>query len=92
MSVSRQLSPASVTNRETYRQFTIDWLCLNELPFAGIKNVPAYLGKKRRAIAVMDGTAICPESGYELLRAYSEEDRRSPCMLERRRIGGVAYS
>ncbi|KFY76901.1 hypothetical protein V499_03592 [Pseudogymnoascus sp. VKM F-103] len=75
--------------REYQGQFTIEWLCLNELPFAGIRNVPAYLGKGRRAVAVMDGTAICPESGYELLRAYSEEDRRSPCLLERRRIEGV---
>jgi hypothetical protein len=82
--------PLQVTDPGAYRRFTIDWVCLNELPFAGIRNVPAYLGKGRRAVAVMDGTEICSESGYELLRAYSEEDRRSPCRLERLRIQGVA--
>ncbi|KAF2499006.1 kinase-like protein [Lophium mytilinum] len=70
-------------------RFTVDWVCLNELSFDRIKGVPAYLGKGRLAVAVMDGQAICPESGYEILRAYSEEDRRSPCSLERRQINDV---
>lgn len=64
------------------RRFTLDWVCLNDLSFDGIKDVPAHLGKGRRAVAVMDGQEICSESGYELLRAYSDEHRRSPCRIE----------
>lgn len=56
-------------------RFTVDWVSLNELSFDGIKNVPAHLGTGRRAIAVMDGQEICPESGYELLRAYSQGEQ-----------------
>ncbi|KAE9966896.1 hypothetical protein BLS_006753 [Venturia inaequalis] len=63
-------------------RFTLEWVCLNKLSFDGIKNVPAHLGKGRRAIAVMDGQEICAEAGYEFLRAYSEEHRRVPCRLD----------
>ena len=65
-----------------YRRFTLRWLCLNELSFEGVKNVPVSLGKSYRAIACFDATEICPESGYELLRAYSEDHRSSPCFLD----------
>jgi hypothetical protein len=65
------------------RRFTLDWVCLNQLSFDAIKHVPAHLGKSRLAVAVMDGQEICAEAGYEFLRAYSQRDRESPCLLER---------
>jgi hypothetical protein len=73
------IARSKIANLSMDRRFTVAWVCLHELSFDGIKSVPSHLGKGRRAIAVMDGQEICPESGYELLRAYSQEDQKSPC-------------
>ncbi|KAH8723581.1 YTH domain-containing protein [Phaeosphaeriaceae sp. PMI808] len=51
-------------------RFEIEWLT--------IQHVPARLGTRRKAVACMDGFELAPESGYEILRVYSENIRQQP--------------
>jgi hypothetical protein len=60
------------------RRFEIEWLTVNELHFDHIQHVPARLGTRRKAVACMDGFELAPESGYEILRVYSEAIRQQP--------------
>lgn len=59
-------------------RFEVEWLTVNELHFDLIQHVPARLGKQRKAVQSMDGFELAPESGYELLRVYSEVIRQNP--------------
>jgi len=54
----------------------VDWLCLTEIPYDKVKHIPVS-GKTPgfRAIACYDGTEISAESAFELLKAFSSEDR-----------------
>ncbi|PVH71734.1 Pkinase-domain-containing protein, partial [Cadophora sp. DSE1049] len=59
-------------------RFEIEWLTVNELHFDLIQHIPARLGKQRKAVQCMDGFELAPESGYELLRVYTEVIRQNP--------------
>ncbi|KAI1351473.1 kinase-like protein [Xylaria sp. FL0043] len=57
-------------------RFTLDWLCLTELPFVGVKHVPVKSTTPGfRAISCFDGTEISASSAFELLRAYTAMER-----------------
>ncbi|KAI0202425.1 kinase-like protein [Astrocystis sublimbata] len=57
-------------------RFTLNWLSLAELPFAGVKHVPVSSRTPGfRAIACYDGTEISAPSAFELLQAYSTRER-----------------
>ncbi|KAI1126258.1 kinase-like protein [Nemania abortiva] len=57
-------------------RFTLNWLCLTELPFAGVRHVPVSSRTPGfRAIACYDGTEISAPSALELLQAYSARER-----------------
>ncbi|KAK4171416.1 putative serine/threonine-protein kinase [Triangularia setosa] len=58
-------------------RFTLTWLSHTELSFDLVNHVPVKESTPGfRAIACYDGTEISPGSAYELLRAYSAEERR----------------
>lgn len=58
-------------------RFTIDWLTSTELSFDRVKHIPVLeTAPGFRAVACYDGTEISPGSAFELLRAYSAEERR----------------
>ena len=67
-----------VADPDPRRRFEIEWLTVNELHFDLIQHVPARLGKQRKAVQSMDGFELAPESGYEILRVYSEVIRQNP--------------
>ena len=55
-----------------YRRFTLNWLCLDELSFDRVKNVPVRVKTPGfRVIACYDGTQISPVSAFELLKAFT---------------------
>ncbi|KAI8622929.1 kinase-like protein [Xylariaceae sp. FL1651] len=57
-------------------RFTLDWLCLTELPFQGVKHIPVSSRTPGfRAIACYDGTEISAPSAFELLKAFSNTER-----------------
>ncbi|KAI0505472.1 kinase-like protein [Xylaria bambusicola] len=57
-------------------RFTLNWLCLSELPFEGVKHVPVKSTTPGfRAISCYDGTEISAPSAFELLKAYTARDR-----------------
>ncbi|KAJ8124518.1 hypothetical protein O1611_g9122 [Lasiodiplodia mahajangana] len=59
-------------------RFTLRWLCLTELPFAGVRHVPVSSRTPGfRAIACYDGTEISAPSAFELLQAYSAREREA---------------
>ncbi|KAJ2998563.1 hypothetical protein NUW58_g282 [Xylaria curta] len=63
-------------------RFTLNWLCLTELPFAGVRNVPVSSRTPGfRAIACYDGTEISAPSAFELLQAYSAREREYASQL-----------
>ncbi|KAK6503323.1 hypothetical protein TWF481_008346 [Arthrobotrys musiformis] len=56
-------------------RYALNWICLTELPFARVKNVPVSAKTPNwRAIACYDGTEISAPSAYELLKAFSAEE------------------
>jgi hypothetical protein len=58
-------------------RFTLEWLSFTELPFEGVKHVPVKETTPGfRAISCFDGQEISRGSAWELLRAYSAEERR----------------
>ncbi|KAI1273132.1 kinase-like protein [Xylaria sp. FL0933] len=63
-------------------RFTLDWLCLTELPFVGVKHVPVKSTTPGfRAISCFDGTEISASSAFELLRAYTAMEREEVSQL-----------
>ncbi|RYC64169.1 hypothetical protein CHU98_g2025 [Xylaria longipes] len=63
-------------------RFTLNWLSLTELPFAGVKHVPVSSRTPGfRAIACYDGTEISAPSAFELLQAYSTREREVASQL-----------
>ncbi|RWA10238.1 hypothetical protein EKO27_g4887 [Xylaria grammica] len=63
-------------------RFTLNWLCLTELPFAGVKHVPVKSTTPGfRAIACYDGTEISASSAFELLKAYTAREREEASQL-----------
>ncbi|KAI0539441.1 kinase-like protein [Xylaria digitata] len=63
-------------------RFTLNWLCLTELPFAGVKHVPVKSTTPGfRAIACYDGTEISASSAFELLQAYTAREREAASQL-----------
>ncbi|KAI0811653.1 kinase-like protein [Xylaria sp. FL0064] len=63
-------------------RFTLDWLCLTELPFVGVKHVPVKSTTPGfRAISCFDGTEISASSAFELLRAYTAREREEVSQL-----------
>ncbi|KAF3934307.1 hypothetical protein ABW19_dt0207196 [Dactylella cylindrospora] len=57
-------------------RFRVRWICFTELPFVGVKTVPiAPKTPGYRAISCFDGTEIVPGSAFELLKAFSVEER-----------------
>ncbi|KAI1152794.1 kinase-like protein [Nemania diffusa] len=63
-------------------RFTLNWLCLTELPFAGVRHVPVSSRTPGfRAIACYDGTEISAPSAFELLQAYSTREREGASQL-----------
>jgi hypothetical protein len=56
----------------------VDWLCLTELSFDKVKHIPiSQRTPGFRAIACFDGTEISAESAFELLKAFSTEERET---------------
>ncbi|KAI0449502.1 kinase-like protein [Xylaria acuta] len=63
-------------------RFTLNWLSLTELPFAGVRHVPVSSRTPGfRAIACYDGTEISAPSAFELLQAYSAREREVASQL-----------
>ncbi|KAI0400646.1 kinase-like protein [Xylaria palmicola] len=63
-------------------RFTLRWLCLTELPFAGVRHVPVSSKTPGfRAIACYDGTEISVPSAFELLQAYTAREREQASHL-----------
>ncbi|KAK5637118.1 hypothetical protein RRF57_012830 [Xylaria bambusicola] len=57
-------------------RFTLNWLCLSELPFEGVRHVPVKSTTPGfRAISCYDGTEISAPSAFELLQAYTARER-----------------
>lgn len=55
-----------------HRRFTLERLCLDELPFDRVSRVPARASTPGfRAIACYDGTEISAASAYEPLQAFT---------------------
>ncbi|KAK4225590.1 putative serine/threonine-protein kinase [Podospora fimiseda] len=58
-------------------RFTLDWLTHTELSFDLVRHVPVRESTPGfRAVTCYDGTEISRGSAFELLRAYSAEERR----------------
>ncbi|KAK6339742.1 hypothetical protein TWF718_009136 [Orbilia javanica] len=56
-------------------RYALEWICITELPFARVKNVPVSAKTPNwRAIACYDGTEISALSAYEILKAFSAEE------------------
>ncbi|KAI1302523.1 kinase-like protein [Xylaria venustula] len=63
-------------------RFTLNWLTLTELPFAGVKHVPVKSTTPGfRAISCYDGTEISAPSAFELLQAYTAREREEASQL-----------
>ncbi|KAJ3577490.1 hypothetical protein NPX13_g3077 [Xylaria arbuscula] len=63
-------------------RFTLNWLCLTELPFAGVKHVPVKSTTPGfRAISCYDGTEISAPSAFEILKAYTVVEREAPQII-----------
>ncbi|KAI3318434.1 kinase-like protein [Xylariaceae sp. AK1471] len=63
-------------------RFTLRWLCLTELPFAGVKHVPVKSSTPGfRAISCFDGQEIAASSAFELLKAFSAREREQESNL-----------
>ncbi|KAK6533717.1 hypothetical protein TWF694_002648 [Orbilia ellipsospora] len=79
--VARMLSRVDWDNTDEHWEddiwkgrYDLDWICLNELPFARVKHVPVSSKTPNwRAIGCYDGTEISPQSAYELFKAFSTE-------------------
>lgn len=82
--VARMTSPLDWENTDPHwledvwqGRFTLEWLSHAELPFDDVKHVPVKESTPGfRAISCYDGTQISRGSAWELLRAYSAEERR----------------
>ncbi|KAI0965629.1 kinase-like protein [Xylaria arbuscula] len=63
-------------------RFTLNWLSMTELPFAGVKHVPVKSTTPGfRAISCYDGTEISAPSAFELLQAYTAREREEASQL-----------
>jgi hypothetical protein len=60
----------------THRRFTVEWLCLTELPFSRVRNVPVKPQTPLfLAFRCFDGTEIAASSAFSLLQAFSTVER-----------------
>lgn len=81
--VARMTSPLDWINTDPHwledawqGRFTLNWLSHTELSFDRVKHVPVKESTPGfRAVACYDGTEISRGSAWELLRAYSSEER-----------------
>jgi len=56
----------------------VDWVCLTEVSFDKVKHIPiSRRTPGLHAIACFDGTEISAESAFELLKAFSIEERET---------------
>ena len=63
----------------------MDWLCLTEISFDRVKHLPVKpTSGNYRAIACYDGTEICTESAFEMLKVFSSQEREEG--LDRARL------
>ncbi|KXX81529.1 Serine/threonine-protein kinase 17B [Madurella mycetomatis] len=82
--VARMTSPLDWINTDPHwledgwqGRFTVNWLSHTELSFDRVKHVPVKESTPGfRAVACYDGTEISRGSAWELLRAYSSEERQ----------------